>query len=133
MNIYKILPEIKGVKSNNVPPKPRSGIDKTEYSFHLTPVHPTDKGFFGVIVEHKVKYNNNGFENIKCQVYYNYDNNGVKPTMRELFVLTSAATEILNSLIKQQIDKDFMGLNRPVQKDHIDTINSSIQQAYPLN
>ena len=133
MNIYKILPEIKDVKSDNIPPLPRKGIDKTEYAFHLTPVHLTDKGFFGVIVTHKIKYYNNGFQHINCQVYYNYDNNGTKPTMRELFVLTSAAAEILNSLIRQQIDKEFMGLDRPIQKDHIETINASIQQAYPLN
>ena len=133
MNIYKILPEIKELQQEDIPSLLRTGIDKTEYGFHLTPVHPTEKGFFGVIITYKRKYSNNGFQNIKCQVYYNYDNNGVKPTMRELFVLTSAATEILNSLIRQQVDKEFMGLERPVQKDHIETINASIQQAYPLN
>ena len=133
MNIYKILPEIKELQQEDIPSLLRTGIDKTEYGFHLTPVHPTEKGFFGVIITYKRKYSNNGFQNIKCQVYYNYDNNGVKPTMRELFVLTSAATEILNSLIRQQVDKEFMGLERPVQKDHLETINASIQQAYPLN
>lgn len=133
MNIYKILPEIKEVKSENIPPLPRSGVDKTEYGFHLTPVHPSDKGFFGVIITYKRKYSNNGFQHIKCQVYYNYDNNGTKPTMRELFVLTSAATVILDNLIRQQVDKEFMGFERPVQKEHIETINTAIQQAYPLN
>lgn len=133
MTIYSIKPEIKNHKPTDVPPLPRQGRTKTIYGFHLTPVHPRDKGFFGLIISHKVLYNNGGQEEISGQVYFNYENDGQKPTMREVFTLASVAQVIFDSLIKQQLGNDIPSLEILIQKEHVESINKAITQAYPLN